>query len=500
MSTYASEVSNDQAIPETDLSSVLVTRGHFTKEAVGNLLRTILGEEQFLRLRDAHVDNRMVFGINPHYLALALGVGMQDETGSTILPKMPPSRPLIALVIPNEDETHDLSGEQDPSNQGRYSPGCLSGKIIHKYDEIVLGHTALACSAHCRYCYRLDLFNRSTGKSLVRPEELRDYVIQHNLRVLQCDSAKLDHSERRHPISEILLSGGDPMILSNNRLYGYLEAAAQAGVDIVRIGTKEIVFRPERFDNNLIETLRIFHRNYPNIRIIFVFHITHPDEFLERTGDGRYTSSSGWPARNKWLTIVEEAILALKQFNFVSLENQTAIIRRVNDDVGALHLLHKELHHKGIKLQYTFQCREIEGHKSFAVPVETSWKIHNESQRGLSGLARSRFVLSTEWGKLEVVGMTNDQSTSTAMASPDTRVSSDSRLPVGCIVFKVHRSPGSAETLGELIIARQNPKALWISGYEDRILYDGRRRQSNCDNSSGSDNDQGRGSDGTDPP
>src|SRR5205823_2809570 len=131
-------------------------------------------------------------------------------------------------------EAIDKIGERDPSNQIRYSPGLLKGKILHKYDEIVLGYAALACSAHCRYCYRLDLFNGSTGKGLVKAEELRQYIEGYNHLLRENNGIDPETGEKRYPITEVLLSGGDPMVLSNKQLYKYLAASAEAGVSIIR--------------------------------------------------------------------------------------------------------------------------------------------------------------------------------------------------------------------------------------------------------------------------
>src|SRR6267154_3529409 len=168
------------AIPETDLADVSVIRGRFRSDKVRRLLCESLGEQEFARLVEARVDERMVFGINPYYLALAIGGGLHDRTGTAVLPDMPPSPALLALVMPMAEEAADLAGELDPSSQNLFSPNPLKGKIVHKYDEIVLGHTALACSAHCRYCYRLDLFSGSTGKGVVTPQQLRDYIVEYN--------------------------------------------------------------------------------------------------------------------------------------------------------------------------------------------------------------------------------------------------------------------------------------------------------------------------------
>jgi lysine 2,3-aminomutase len=466
-----------EAIPETDLSDIPVIRGRFKSDKVRRLLCKSLGEQEFSRLVEAHVDERMVFGINPYYLALATGGGLQDRTGKIVLPDMPPSRALLALVMPKAEEAADLTGELDPSSQNLFSPKSLKGKVVHKYDEIVLGHTALACSAHCRYCYRLDLFNGSTGKGIVTAEQLRDYIVEYNREFGQATFANGGGPGGRYPITEVLLSGGDPMVHSNRHLYKYLAAAAEAGVDIIRIGTKEIVFRPGRFDGNFVDMLRMFHARYPKAHLSFMMHFTHPDEFLERDGDGKYVSDGTSGRAFKWLDVVDNPLRALQQLHFVSIQNQTAMIRRVNDESRALHILHKELSRKGVRPHYTFQCREIEGHRFFAMPIETAWRIHNASQRGLTALGRSRFALSTEWGKLEVVSVIGEDSQEARPGRLNNRRSQICKhFESGLIVFKIHRSPGAGDTQGDLIIAKNNPEALWISDYEDRIVHDGRHQ------------------------
>ncbi len=436
-------------LPETDLSAVKPIRGHFGRHGVDNILRNFSDKSSIHDMQEKGVDNRMMFGINPYYMALVKGEGLTDAEDKEILPVMPPSKPLQHLVVPIITEVADISGEKDPSNQNHYSPEELKGKLLHKYDEIALGYVARACSAHCRYCYRLDLFNDSTGKGVVKPEELRDYVLNYNNSLAAGGGIDATTGEPRWPVTEILLSGGDPMVLTNRHLYKYLAASAEAGVDVIRIGTKEMAFRPMRFDSHFAETLRIFHQHYPRAHINIVNHFSHPDEFLERDDIGHYRKENGYDV---WLTPVSEARRNMAQLDFVSLDNQTPVIRRVNDSVETLHLLHRALRRGGIAFKYVFQCRKIEGHNAFAVPVEESWRLHNESQKGLSDGSKSRFAMSTEDGKLEVVSVTND-----------------------LVIMKIYRSPHAAHTQGDVIIARRNPEALWFSDYKDYIVYDGRQ-------------------------
>lgn len=459
-------------LPETELTDVKPIRGRFEKEGVFKVLRSFYDEDSIRKMQDSGVDSRMVFGLNSYYMALVKGEGMKDASGETILPLMPPSIPLQHLVVPIIAEAVDRSGEKDPSNQIRYSPEDLKGKILHKYDEIVLGYAALACSAHCRYCYRLDLFNGSTGKGLVKPEELRDYVLSYNRAIAVNGHEDLDNGMRRWPITEVLLSGGDIMVVTNKQLYKYLAASAEAGVEIIRIGTKEMAFRPMRFDQNLAQTLRIFHERYPNVRINMVTHFTHPDEFLERDNHGHYKMENGY---HVWLKPVRQALESLSVLGFVEFTNQTPLIKQVNDNADVLHLLHRALQHGGVASKYIFQCREIEGHKAFALPVETAWRLHNESQKGLSDGSRSRFVMSVEAGKTEVISVI-DAYPDGRKASFDQSTSVGRLFEEGLVIMKLHRSPaGAAASQGDLIIARRNPDALWLSDYEDRIVYDGRK-------------------------
>ncbi len=472
-----SRIRTDERVPKSDMKPVRPLRGRFTHSRVSELLTAIHGEEEYEKMKDSGVDKRMMFGTNPHYQALAMGEELLDAEGNVMVPKMPASKAIGALILPRLEETFSLEGAKDPSNQMNYTPSDdqVFGKILHKYDEIVLAYASPVCSAHCRYCYRLDLFNKDTGKMGCRPEELRDYVVSYNESLERNGGVDPETGDTRFPISEVLLSGGDPMVLTNAMLYRFLAAAGQAGVSILRIGSKEWAFRPERFDEKFAETLQIIHEQYPHMHINFVAHLSHPDEFLVRDENGDYIKNKGGPGY-QWMDLNRDAVQRMLRLGFVSIENQTPIISKVNDDARALHILHEEIRRLGIKPKYLFQGRDIEGHKAFSVPVETSWKIHNEAMKGLSDTCRSRFAMSTEWGKMEVVSILDPMTLPADRSALPGRLHHvlDELLTDGLIVFKSHRSPHEAESQGDLIIAKRNPEALWISGYEDRIIYDSR--------------------------
>ena len=361
------------------------------------------------------------------------------------------------LIKARPEEMEDLSGEKDPSNQLRYSP--VPG-LLHKY-ELCLIYVVRTCSSWCRYCYRSDFLTGKTEKDTASINEITDYITTHNAKV---ESGEITHKPR---IREALLSGGDPMVLSNRNLFDYLNALADAGLDIIRIGTKEMAFFPERFDDNFFEMLDLFHELHPQVLVAFMVHFTHPDEFLMVTEDGEWVrDEQGRFLRNP---LVANAARRLASRPFVTMENQTPIIDQVNDNADVLRIMQQELKRMGVNNHYFFQCREIEGFRAFATPVEQAWKIHTASQHGLSGIERSRFALSTEAGKMELVSVIDGDERMAAMGGALGEALAD-----GLVIFRLHRTPYD-DRQSDIVIARRNPDALWISGYEDRILYDGRK-------------------------
>lgn len=361
------------------------------------------------------------------------------------------------LIKARPEEMDDLSGEADPSNQLKYSP--YPG-LLHKY-ELVLLYVVRACSSWCRYCYRSDFLTGKTEKDTASIVEIGDYIKGHNARV---ESGEIADKPK---IREALLSGGDPMVLSNRNLFDYMNGLADAGVDIIRIGTKELAFFPERFDDNFFAMLDLFNELHPGVLVSFMVHFTHPDEFLRLNENGGWIRDEhGKLLRNP---VVERAIQRLRSRHFVTLENQTPIIDGVNDDAVVLLTLQQEMKRLGVNNHYFFQCREIEGHRAFAVPVETAWKLHAESQAGLSGIERSRFCLSTEAGKTELISVIEGDERLRGIGGE-----LGDALADGLVVFKLHRTPHE-DRQNDLVIARRNRDALWMTGYEDRIVYDGRR-------------------------
>lgn len=372
------------------------------------------------------------------------------------------SEPLQTLVKANPRETLELSGAEDPGNQMDYSP--VEG-LLHKY-EIGLAYVASTCSAHCRFCYREELVARKeverhdgtvAVKGLAQIKDVTDYIKEHNRQVKENGGR---HPESgREKLREILMSGGDPMVLSNKNIAQWLSALAESGIEQIRIGTKELAFFPNRFDDGFFDMLDSFHANWPEVNIRIVIHFNHPDEFLVKHSDGGYIDHPGGGL--KWVPDTRRAVRKITGRDFLNIENQAPIIKDINNDPEILRILQREMKRNGIENHYFFCGRDIIGHKNFNVPIEEAWHCLNESQKGLSGVeAHARLSITHYKGKTEVAAVTNEP----LQGLPHTEN--------GFVVFKLLRSAASAPDRGKVCIVGRNPEAIWFSGYDDRVVYD----------------------------
>lgn len=372
------------------------------------------------------------------------------------------SKPIQVIVKASPKETFDLSGAEDPGKQMDYSP--VEG-LIHKY-ELGLIYVASTCSAHCRFCYREELIakkevKRPDGtvapKGLAQISEIVAYVKEHNRLVSQNGGR---HPETgREKLREILMSGGDPMVLGNKNIAAWLSALAEAGVESIRIGTKELAFYPDRFDSTLFDMLDKFHEIYPETNLRLMVHFNHPDEFLKKDEKGNYIEN---PAGGMaWLDNTKSAVKQLRSRNWINIDNQAPIINEVNNDPDALRIMQRELKRNGVENHYFFCGRDIVGHKAFNVPIEEAWQVLNESQKGLSGVeAHARLSITHYKGKTEVAAVTNE---------PMAGVPGGEN---GVVILKLLRSAADAPDRAKVTIVGRNPEAIWFSGYDDRVIYD----------------------------
>jgi len=422
----------------------------FLKETAPEDLQCLYSSEELVQLgglkdSDRDVEKRMPVKVTRHFAELA-------RTSPAIQ----------KLVKASPDETLDLAGSEDPGNQMDYSP--VEG-LLHKY-EMGLMYVVSTCSAHCRFCYREELIARKeieradgtvAKKGMAKIPEIVDYIHSFNEAV--------ESNGGRHPdcgrekLREILLSGGDPMVLNNAKIAAWLAALAEAGIESIRIGTKEMAFYPQRFDDTFFAMLDGFHEAYPEVGVHFMVHFEHPDEFLAKNDSAEYLRDDN--GFYEWVPETGRAMRGLLDRGWVTVENQTPIIKDINDDPEALRIMQREMKRVGADNHYFFCGRDIIAYKAFNIPIEESWRILNESQKGLSGVENHAKLSITHYkGKTEVVAVTSEPIPGLAGSEN------------GVVILKLLRNPADASERGKVCIVGRNPEAAWFDDYEDRVLFD----------------------------
>lgn len=372
------------------------------------------------------------------------------------------SKPLQRLVKASPDETNDLAGSEDPGNQMDYAP--VEG-LLHKY-EMGLMYVVSTCSAHCRFCYREELIARKeikradgtvAKKGLAKIPEITSYIRQFNHEVEQNGGRHPDCG--REKLREVLLSGGDPMVLNNSKIGAWFAALAESGVESIRVGTKEMAFYPQRFDETFFAMLDRFHECYPHVGLHMMVHFEHPDEFLVKDDEGNYVYDNRGVLQ--WVPETGDAMRGCLERSWITVENQTPIIKDINDDSDALRIMQREMKRVGAENHYFFCGRDIVAYKAFNIPIESAWKIMNESQKGLSGVeTHARLSITHYKGKTEVAAVTNEPIPGLAGSEN------------GVVIFKLLRNAHGAPERGKVCIVGRNPDAVWFDDYADRVLFD----------------------------
>ncbi len=409
----------------------------YSKEEIEEL-RALTGSE-----RD--VESRMPVKMTRHYFDLAKN-----------------SLPIQRLVKASVSETENLEGSEDPGHQMDYSP--VEG-LLHKY-ELGLLYVTATCSAHCRFCYREELIGRKevqrqdgtvAKKGLALIDDVTTYIRAHNQAVTK--NGGKHPGSGREKLREILMSGGDPMVLSNTKIAAWLGALAESGIEAIRIGTKELAFFPQRFDDTFFAMIDRFHETYPDVGLRLMIHFNHPDEFLAKDANGDYIEAPSGIL--KWHPQTHQAMQGFASRGWISIENQSPIIKGINDDADALRIMQRSLKRVGANNHYFFCGRDIIAYKAFNVPIETAWHILNESQKGLSGVeTHARLSITHYKGKTEVVAVTNE---------PLAGVPGSEK---GVVIFKILRNAADAPDRGLVSIVARNPDAIWFDGYDDRVIFD----------------------------
>lgn len=300
------------------------------------------------------VEEKYRFRTNTYYLSL---INWDD-----------PNDPIRKIAIPSQEELEDW-GSVDASHEIDYTK--MRG-LQHKYPDTALFLVTNVCGTYCRFCYRKRLFFNDNRETLI-PD------IGENIEYI-----------RNHPeITNVLLTGGDPLILSTPRLENIISQLSEINhVRIIRIGSKIPASNPYRIlnDPSLLEMISKYSK--PDRRIYVITQFNHPRELTD---------------------VAVKALDELRKAG-VELANQLPLMRGINDKPDVLKELFQKLSFVGNPPYYVFQMRPTIGNKPFVVPIVEGYKIFQRAIADVSGLAkRARFVMSHHTGKIEIMGMFDDK-------------------------------------------------------------------------------------------
>lgn len=307
-------------------------------------------EEERKRLES--VAGRYAFRVNDYYLSL---IDWDD-----------PNDPIRQLVIPQTGELEEW-GILDASSESAVT---VARGVQHKYASTALLLVTNACASYCRYCFRKRFFIPGSSETSTDVSEGLEYIASNP------------------EVKDVLLTGGDPLMLSTDRLISIIEELrAIPHVNLIRIGSKMPAFNPWRIldDKPLVDALRDL--STTETRTYLMAHFDHPRELTD---------------------VAEAALDSLINAGVVCL-NQCPLVRGINSDPEVLSELFQKLAAIGCAPYYIFQVRPTSGNAPYAVPIVENLGILDEVGKRLSGLAqRARYVMSHATGKIEVLGADSD--------------------------------------------------------------------------------------------
>ena len=263
----------------------------------------------------------------------------------SLMDPLDPRDPIRRQCIPDSRELASPGGGDDPLQEQAHSP--VPG-LIHRFRDRCLVIATNRCAVYCRHCNRRRLWREP--ERLLAPRELE---------------AIAGYIERRPALREVILSGGDPLTLSDGRLERILARLRAIGhVEVFRVGSRMPVVLPMRITERLCGLLRAYRPLW------FLTQFNHPREI---TPDAAAACGR----------LLEAGVPVL---------NQSVLLRGVNDDYRTLRELLYGLERIGVKPYYLFQCEDVKGTDHFRVDVRDGMKLMEKLWKTTSGICLPRYV------------------------------------------------------------------------------------------------------------
>ena len=281
------------------------------------------------------VAERYPMRINPYYLGLIRQVG----------------DPIWKQAVPDAMELQDRVCHVDPLNEENQSP---IPNLVHRYPDRVLFLISSTCAMYCRFCTR----KRKVGCAEM---EITGESI----------AAGIDYIRTHTEIRDVILSGGDPLLLCDENLDSiFSRLRAIPHLEIIRIGTRIPVVLPQRVTPGLVKVLRRYHPLYINT------HFNHPTEVT--------------PQAAKACSLLANA--------GIPLGNQTVLMRGVNDDPLVMRSLMQRLLAIRVRPYYIYQADQVQGTDHFRTSVEEGLEIMRALRGYTSGMAVPSYVIDAPGG------------------------------------------------------------------------------------------------------
>jgi lysine 2,3-aminomutase len=274
--------------------------------------------------------------------------------------------PIRMQQIPTGAELYDTVGSLDPLSEKTNSP---VDSVVHVYPDRVAFKVTNVCPTYCRYCFR-EYFVGDVS-------EARTHDALHQGIAYIASNTK---------IRDVLLTGGDPLLLSTDRIRNLLDTLSSIShVEILRIGTRTPSTLPQRIDDELCETLASYHPLWLNT------HFNHPKEITRESAAA-------------CMRLVDHGI---------PVGNQSVLLRGINDSLGTMKDLMQLLLRIRVRPYYIYQCQNLQGTAHLRVPIEIGLEIMRGLRGYTTGFGNPTYVLDTPYGKVPlnesyIVGRSGD--------------------------------------------------------------------------------------------
>ena len=329
--------------------------------------------------------------VTPHYLSLMDKDNIND--------------PLKKIVFSTQFESNTIGIEDEMGEKEDYR---IQG-LQHRYSETALLVVNDICASYCRYCFRKRLFS---------PEYMKNETID------DLEDALIYIKEHKE-ITNVLLSGGDPLLTSVKRLEKILNLLADIEhIEFIRIGTKMLSFLPQRIIED-IQLRKLFEKIVKKKSLIIISHFDHANEISMET---------------------KEAVLLLNKIG-INIYSQGVLLKDINNTKKDIKNLLNKLIQTNITPYYLFHALPVLGSTHFQTTIENTVNIMEKVSQELAGISKSvRFILPHYTGKVEILGKDKDS-----------------------FYFKYHEAR-KKQNIGKLFKVKRDNEKTWFLKEEIEIL------------------------------